>query len=201
MAHLPLVLSAHSEAWIADAGTGERKAVRRTETCQFCHRPSGAWQEQDDSNSANLIVSCPLCHLPRHLDRPSIDDEAVLIWLPGMAQGVVNVMTRQIHLACRHEGLPPDYSAAARSAQAMSVAYRAYRTLYECSSAAELRLGTRSPRQLGAALHDLAPADYERRATLLGGVRLLPLGRFFQAGLDIYPKFLRAWAMSGSEAS
>jgi intracellular multiplication protein IcmJ len=201
MAHLPLVLSAHSKAWTADAGTGERKAVQQTGTCQFCRRPSGAWQQQGGNNSADLIVSCPLCYLPRHLDRSSIDDEAVLIWLPGMAQGVVNIMARQIHLACVREGLPPDYSAAARSAQATSSAYRAYRTLYERSVAAELRLGTRAPRQLGAALHDLAPADHERRATLLGGVRLLPLGRFFQAGLDIYPKLLRDWAMSQVEAS
>jgi intracellular multiplication protein IcmJ len=201
MVTLPLVLSANSKAWIVDAGTGERKAVPPTGTCQFCHRPSGAWQQQGDNNSADLVVSCPLCYLPRHLDRPSIDDEAVLIWLPGMAQGVVNVMTRQIHLACVREGLPPDYSAVARSAQATSSAYRAYRTLYERSVAVELRLGTRSPRQLGAALHDLAPPDYERRATLLGGVRLLPLGRFFQAGRDIYPKMLGDRSKSEVEAS
>jgi intracellular multiplication protein IcmJ len=201
MAHLPLVLSAHPPAWTAADGRGERGAAQPKDTCQFCLRPAGGWQKQDDSKSANLVVSCPLCHLPRHLDRPNIDDEAVLIWLPGMAQGVVNVMARQIHLACVREGQPHAYSAAACAAPAMSAAYRAYRTLYERSAAAELRLGTLSPRQLGAALRDLAPTDYERRATLLAGVRLLPLGRFFQAGLDIYPKVIRTWAMAEVEAS
>jgi intracellular multiplication protein IcmJ len=203
MARPPLILSAHPSAWTADAGTGERKAaVHHTATCQFCGQPTAGWQElyhlnddHEDGSPANMAISCPLCHLPQHLNRSTIDDEAVLIWLPEMAQGALNVLARQIHLACVGEGLPAAYGEVARSAPTMSAAYRTYRTLHERSAAAALRLGTQSPRQLGAALRELAPSDYARRATLLGGVRLLPLGRLFRAGVDIYPKILRDWAV------
>jgi hypothetical protein len=198
----PLVLSTHPSALTTDAGTGERKAVPSTATCQFCGQPTGGWQEpfhrndnHDDISPANLIVSCPLCHLPRHLHRPTIDEEAVLIWLPEMAQGTVNVLARQIHLACMREGLTAAYNDLTRMAPAMSAAYSAYRPLHERRGAADLRLGTYSPRQLGAALHELTPSDYERRAALLGGIRLLSLGRLFRGGLDIYPKMLRDWAV------
>lgn len=203
MARPPLVLSAHPSAWTADAGTGERKAVvHPTATCQFCGQPTAGWQapyhlndDHEDGRPTNIAISCPLCHLPQHLHRPTIDDEAVLIWLPEMAQSALNVLARHIHLACVGEGLPPAYADLGRAAPSMSVAYRAYRTLHERGAAAALRLGTRSPRQLGAALRELAPSDYARRATLLGGVRLLPLGRLFRACVDIYPKILRDWAV------
>ncbi|WP_158803502.1 HNH endonuclease, partial [Acidisoma sp. L85] len=201
MARPPLVLSAHPSAWNADVGAGEWKAASASAACQFCGQPTGRWPEpfhlnddHDDASPANLVTSCPLCHLPQHLNRPDIDDEAMLIWLPEMAQGALNVLARQIHLACAGEGLPPAYSDASRAAPAASAAYRAYRTLYDRGATAELRLGTLSPRQLGAALRDLAPSDYERRATLLGGVRLLPLGRLYRAGRDHYPTMLRDWA-------
>jgi intracellular multiplication protein IcmJ len=202
MARPPLVLSAHPSAWTADAGTGERKVVHPMATCQFCGQPTAGWQEpyhlnddHEDGSAANIAISCPLCHLPQHLHRPTIDDEAVLIWLPEMAQGAVSVLARQIHLACVAEGLPAAYRDVAHTAPTLSAAYHAYRTLHERSAAAALRLGTQSPRQLGAALRELAPSDYARRATLLGGVRLLPLGRLFRAGVDIYPKILRDWAV------
>jgi intracellular multiplication protein IcmJ len=202
MARPPIVLSAHPSAWTADAGTGERTAVLSSATCQFCGQSTQGWQERfhlndnhDDTSPGNLVLSCPLCHLSQHLHRPTIDDEAVLIWLPEMAQGAVNVLARQIHLACVREGLTAAYSDLARMAPTMSAAYSAYRTLHERRVAAELRLGTHSPRQLGAALRELTPSDYARRAALLGGIRLLPLGRLFWGGLNIYPKMLRDWAV------
>jgi hypothetical protein len=208
MARPPLVLSAHPSAWTADTGAAERKAVPTAATCQFCAQPTAGWQEpyhlnddHEDNNPANLVTSCPLCHLPQHLHRPTIDEEAVLIWLPEMAQGAINVLTRQIHLTCVAEGLPPAYDHLDCAARSMAAAYRAYRTLHERSRAAELRLGTASPRQLGAALRELPPSRYERRAALLGGIRLLPLGRLFQRGLDTYPKMLRDWAGSRPQAS
>jgi hypothetical protein len=176
--------------------------VPSTATCQFCGQPTRGWQQpfhlndnHDDTSPANLVLSCPLCHLPQHLHRPTIDDEAVLIWLPEMAQGAINVLARQIHLACVREGLTAAYSDLPRMAPTMSAAYSAYRTLYERRVAADLRLGTHSPRQLGAALRELTPSDYERRPALLGGIRLLPLGRLFREGLDIYPRMLRDWAV------
>ena len=208
MARPPLVISAHPSAWTADAGAGERKRGSSEATCQFCGQMTAGWQEpfhlnDDHANNSpgNLVVSCPLCHLAQHLHRPTIDDEAVLIWLPEMVQGVVSVLTRQIHLACLGEGLPVAYGDLARASPPMSAAYRAYRTLHERSGAAALRLGTVSPRQLGAALHELPPVEYKRRVALLGGIRLLPLGRLFRGVVDAYPKMLRDWAALAPQAS
>src|SRR5260370_2178786 len=102
MARLPLHLSAHPTAWTADADQDERGAhVPAGATCQFCGQPTAGWQEpyhlnddHADNSHANIAVSCPLCHLPQHLHRPDIDGEAVLIWLPDMAQGAVNILAR-----------------------------------------------------------------------------------------------------------
>jgi intracellular multiplication protein IcmJ len=209
MARHPLVLSAHPSAWIADAGLGGRMAAQAAVTCQFCGQPTMGWQvpyhlndDHDDESPANLAVSCPLCHLPQHLNRPTVDDEAILIWLPEMAQAALIVLARQIHLACAAEGLSPTiYGNMARTAPTISAAYRAYRALYERSAMAELRLGTQSPRQLGAALRELTPPDYERRSALLGGVRMLPLGRFFEGAVDIYPTMLRDWGAPAAPSS
>jgi intracellular multiplication protein IcmJ len=179
---------------------GERKGVSAAATCQFCGQPTVGWQEpfhlnddHADNRPDNLVPGCPLCHLPQHLHRATIDDEAVLIWLPEMAQAAISVLARQIHLSCVREGLSPAYADLGHVTP-MSAAYRAYRTLHERSAAADLRLGTSSPRQLGAALRDMRPGDYERRAVLLGGIRLLSIGRLFRRGTDIYPKVLRDWA-------
>jgi hypothetical protein len=204
MARFPLALSAHPSAWTVDAETGKPGAVAAVATCQFCGQPTAGWQEpfhlnddHADDSAANIASSCPLCHLPQHLNRPDIDREAVLIWLPEMAQGAVNVLARQIHLTCKANGLTPVYEDLARRSSAVigtSAAYHAYRTLFERTAAADLRLGTTSPRHLGAALRELPPPDYERRSALLGGIRLLPIGRLFHHGRDIYPDMLRDWA-------
>lgn len=203
MARPPLVLSAHPSAWTAEAVSGERKAgVSDPAACQFCGQPTAGWQvpyhlndDHTDDTPGNIVMSCPLCHLPQHLNRPRIDSEAVLVWLPEMAQGVISVLARYIHLACAAAGFAPFEAQSARPPGARAVAgYHAYRTLYERRAAAELRLGTTSPRQLGAALLHLTTADYERRTELLAGIRLLPIGRLFQDGRDIYPDMLRDWA-------
>ena len=209
MARPPLVLSAHPSAWTAEAVLGERKAgTSDTAACQFCGQPTAGWQvsyhlndDHTDNTPENIVMSCPLCHLPQHLNRPQIDSEAVLIWLPEMAQGVISVLTRRIHLACVTAGFAPFEAQAARAPAARVLAgYHAYRALYERRTAADLRLGTMFPRQLGAALLDLSPADYERRTKLLAGIRLLPTGRLFQDGRDIYPDMLRDWAPPRAQA-
>jgi intracellular multiplication protein IcmJ len=202
MARPPLVLSAHPSAWTAEAVPGGRKAgASAPASCQFCGQPTAGWQvpyhlndDHADESAGNVVISCPLCHLPQHLNRPQIDREAVLVWLPEMAQGAVNVLARHIHLACTAAGYPPFEAQSARPPATRALAgYHAYRALYERRTAAELRLGTTSPRHLGAALLDLSAADYARRAVLLGGIRLLPTGRLYEDGHDIYPEMLRDW--------
>ena len=68
--------------------------------------------------------------------------------------------------------------------------------LRERAQAADARLGTTSPRQLGLALLEMSPGDYAKRGELLGGTRLLPLGQVFQDGRNVYPDMLQAWVKS-----
>ena len=203
MARLPLLLSAHSSAWSADIGSGERKAGPSSGTCRFCGQETAEWQEafhlnddHTDDAATNVVVSCPLCHLAQHLGRPEIEREAVLIWLPEMAQSALNLLVREMHLRCLQVGVAPRAAmeatvspgpAAARDAHAALGALRAR------AQAADTRLGTTSPRQLGLALLEMSPGDYARRGELLGGTRLLPLGQVFQDGRDVYPDMLQAW--------
>lgn len=144
-----------------------------------------------------MVLACPLCALTQHLDRPEIDREAEVIWLPTMTQAVVNVLVRQIHLGLRTEGHNPKLALGLRG-EPPSFAVRrlrtAYLTLHERAEAAALRLGTSSPRQLGAALMEFSRADYERRDVLLAGARLLPLGALYRHDRDIYPEILDSWA-------
>ncbi len=204
MARRPTVLSAHPSAWTTDAEQGTvGELVNDTASCQFCGQPTAGWQkafhlndDHADNTPDNLAVACPLCHLPQHLGRPEIDREARLIWLPEMKQGTLMVLIRHIHLACVETRLPAGYGALASmrtSALGASAAYHAYRTLFDRAAVAEIRLGTASPRLLGAALRGMPAADYARRSALLAGIRLLPIGRLFRDGQDIYPNILRDW--------
>ena len=63
------------------------------------------------------------------------------------------------------------------------------------------RVGTASPRELGLALLELSSVAYARRAQLLGGLRLMPLGRFFQGEHDVYPEIVRSWRDSAATAA
>ena len=200
----PLVLSAHPSAWNADtAEDGRRQATADGGSlCAFCDQPTRGWSETFhlndnhlDQGQTNLAVSCPLCHLAQHLNRPDIEREAVLIWLPEMAQAAISALVRRIHLSCHACGLATAFADLPGSSHnaAAGRPRAAYRALHERVDAAALRLGTSSPRELGAALLDLRADDIQKRAGLLGGLRLLPLGRLFRSGRDIYPEILRSW--------
>ena len=39
----------------------------------------------------------------------------------------------------------------------------------------------------------MPPSAYRERAKLLGGLRLLPLGRFFLGHKDVYPEVVDRW--------
>ena len=71
--------------------------------------------------------SCALCLLVRHLERPRIDDEADLVWLPEMSQPALNITMREIHLRLRAlgESLDARHSAAAGHAGASAALSRA----------------------------------------------------------------------------
>ena len=202
---LPLIPSAHPSAWTADAAGGGRQQCLPPDPgpCRFCGQPPAGWQapfhrngDHADDTPENVVAACPLCHLAQHLNRPTIEQEAVLVWLPELTQAALNGLVRGIHLVLHAHGEPAPLERRPRAeTDAVFAAYAAHKALLDRSAAAaRARLGTTSPRQLGAALLALSPAAYADRAERLGGVRLLPRGRLFRGGEDVYPEMLAAWA-------
>ena len=204
----PLVLSAHPSAWMAEG-------LRRGEpgppgvACRFCDLDCAGWQQpyarngdHDDRAADNLVPACPLCALGQHLWRPQIDREAALIWLPEMTQASLNGLARRIHLTCWAHKEPPHLSPRRISdAPSVVAAARVFAALLGRAGAVEQRLGVTSARTLGAALLALPAGVYAQRARLLWGARLLPRGRYFADGEDVYPEMLAAWSPTGPAPS
>jgi intracellular multiplication protein IcmJ len=181
---LPLTLSAQPTATISGAKGGNVP-------CAFCGVRSGKWLLRV---SADGVSSCPLCTLSLHLTRPRIDDEAALVWLPEMSQQAINTMIRHIHLRLRRLGEDVRQSGRLRQSEPeQCVLHNARAILHARGAAASSRLGTDTPSELASALLRLSEAASASRASLLGGLRLLPLGRFYQAGQDVYPAILDDW--------
>lgn len=170
--------------------------------CRFCGFEAGDWQERfhcngdhADDSAANIVPACPLCHLAQHPERPQIDAEARLIWMPEMSQAGLNCLVRGLHLTLHSHGHQVDLRRPPRDAAPRLVAaFRAFHALRERAAPAIDRLGSNSFAELGAALLDLRPDRYEGRADLLAGLRLLPLGQLYRGGRNIYPEMLTAWA-------
>jgi intracellular multiplication protein IcmJ len=161
-------------------------------SCPFCGVRLAKGRGSFLSPDGSADFSCAPCHLVRHLERDTIAEEAVLIWLPEMTQAALNALAH-----CAHERLARN-GALDRAAspfaftpeQVPNGALEAIRALEARSFEAETRLGASSPRVLGAALMRMKPRLYEDRARLLGGLRLWPRGRFFVDGEDIYPQLI-----------
>jgi hypothetical protein len=175
---------------------GPAKAVESNATCAFCGVAAGRWAGHGDLTACpqTQAAACALCSLPQHLERPRIDDEAALVWLPEISQPALNATLREIHVAL--QVLREDVHADAvfrKRAPALTNLYYARAILADRRGAAEARVGTASPRELGLALLELSPAAYVRRGELLDGLRLLPLGRFFEDDEDVYPEIVRFW--------
>jgi len=178
----PLVLS------VRESG---RKAGCAQSSCPFCGVRFAEGQEPFLCPDGSADFSCAPCHLVRHLERDTIAEEAVLIWLPEMTQAALNALAHGAHKRLAREGalrwaspfaLTPD--------EVPNGALETIRALEARSVEAETRLGASSPRVLGAALMRMKPRLYEDRARLLGGLRLWPRGRFFVDGEDIYPQLI-----------
>jgi len=202
MALKAITLSVDVTSWAASP-TQPRStndaAVAETR-CAFCGLPTGKYQVQSSSprqssrNDTGRVPACPLCALPQHLERSRIDDEAALVWLPEMSQQAINAMMREIHIQIRSlgEDLQADAIFRYRSPSHRAL-YYARAVLAERTRPAVDRVGTHSAHELGLALLELSPAACARRAALLGGLRLLPLGRFFEGDKDVYPEIVDAW--------
>ena len=162
--------------------------------CAFCGIRSGAWQTPCPTVRGEPCPACPLCALPGSLHRPRIDEEAALAWLPEMSQAAVITVMREIHMQLRDlgEGLHADERFRLENAQRRTL-HHARAALAERTAPAAMRLGTHLPSELRSALLRLSPGAYGRRDTLLGGLRLLPLGRLYEAGQDVYPAIVDVW--------
>ncbi len=178
----PLVLSVRE--------SGRTRGVQSS--CPFCGVRFAEGQGPFLCPDGSADFACAPCHLVRHLERDTIAEEAVLIWLPEMTQAALNALAYGAHKRLSRDGalhraaspfdLAPDHVA--------NGALEAIRALEARSLEAETRLGASSPRVLGAALMRMKPRVYQDRARLLGGLRLLSRGRFFVDGEDIYPQLI-----------
>lgn len=111
---LPLVLSAHASGFNPGSGFGPPENGAGSRSCQFCGLEAAGWQERfhlngdhDDERSANIVSACVLCYLCQHLERWSIDQEAILIWLPELTQGAVIALAREAHRRLAAHGESP----------------------------------------------------------------------------------------------
>lgn len=192
-------LSVHPSSWgrVSEAhGALDAKDVVGG-SCRFCGLDAPDWQEpfhasgdHRDDRPSNVVSSCVLCHLSQHLDRPRIEEEARLIYAPGLSQALINAIAREVHLAFVRRGkiLPIGDLAWLEIERELRAPYAAFKVLESLAGPARHRFGTVSPRELGAALLLSRRAG---GAEDTGGLRLLPLGRYFRGGRNIYPDLLR----------
>ena len=153
----PLLISVQRDAVPA------RLAPERTKTaaspphcaCVFC----GASLElhADDGRS------CAICTLVRHLERPRIDEEARLVWLPEMSQAALVCLLREMH--CR-SATPAKAAAARRSGRRQpeerTALHYARTALAGRAAVAAEHLGT-EPAERTRAVY--SPACHGRRTT------------------------------------
>lgn len=162
--------------------------------CSYCAQGEAAF------GRANGPAACALCFLVHHLERPRIDDEAVLIWLPEMDQRAISLVCREMHLSLHaaHEPLCDDACRRSDGSEVVRIS-RVRAALRARGDGAASRLGTDRPSELGEALRCLPRAARLRQPELLGGLRLLPRGRFFDGGEDVYPSIVEAWRSASTQ--
>ena len=164
--------------------------------CQFCGETVG---KVPDAFAAK-VPCCVLCGLVQNLGRPRVDEEAQLIWLPELSQPALNALTRRVHINLRHHGESLETGAQPSTAAGdLPTLYQAGQALLARRGEAETRLGTSDPSHLADALLRLSPAGFKRRDVLLGGVRLLPMGKLFEAEGDVYPQIVDSWQRAETE--
>lgn len=178
----PLLISVHRE------GDGPEPAQSTVPTvdCAYCGGSLGP--------HAGAEACCAVCTLVRHLQRPRIDEEADLVWLPEMSQAALISLLREMHCRLRDAGERFDGEAGppAASPERRALHY-ARLALSSRSKLANEHLGTSRPSELACVLARLPRAAYDRRHRLLGGLRLLPSGRFFVGPEDMYPAIVDGW--------
>ena len=120
-------------------------ATRRS--CPFCGVRLAEGREPLFHAEGFDEASCAPCSLVRHLERETIAEEAVLIWLPEMTQSALNALANRAHRLLAAEGAL--YLAASpfsvTSGDHPNPALEAIRAIAMRSVEAEARFGTASP--------------------------------------------------------
>jgi hypothetical protein len=166
--------------------------------CQFCGETIGKVPDA----FASKEPCCVLCGLVQNLGCPRVDEEARLIWLPELSQPALNALARRIHIGLHSHGERLETGAQPSTAAGeLPTLYQAGQALLARKGEAETRLGTSDPSHLADALLRLSPSGFKRRDTLLGGVRLLPMGKLFDAAGDVYPQIVDSWQRAGAESA
>jgi len=165
----------------------------RSDDCPFCGVELRGWVQQVWYDG-EIVPACMLCALCHGLDRPRAGEEITPIWLPEMTQRALIAVTRRLHLLrVAHGQAPVTSTVPPQGVLILSQAWGLHLALARRGSLATARLGTVDLAELAEALDDARRAGAEIPA-LLGGLRLLPLGRFFdEQGVDIYPHALAAY--------
>ncbi len=164
-------------------------AAYSTRICEFCGLPAG-----QHAMPIGKAMACVLCGLVQSLQRSTIDEELRLIWLPEMSQAALNVLVRQIHIELQELEEPVHCDATPGSPEGMRPAlYNAQRILRERSESVAERLGSARASDLGDALAILAGRNAAISDLPWGGLRALPTGRFYVAGVDVYDEIVGHW--------
>lgn len=217
---IPLVPSVKCENWrMYDKDSGEadaefqrvrKKALERdNHSCRFCSFRSLKWQEvhhlnddHADNRLDNLVTACPFCHMVQHIGLAGRNEEAVLVWLPEIAQDDLHHLVRTALVAQRQSDIiksdpranPATLRLFRESADVARSVLAAFRSR---EIEAEARLGSSDPLEIGNAMLLLPDREYARRAEFLSGIRLLPLGKRFQEREDVMVKHIDSWTETG----
>ena len=121
--------------------------------CGFCAQPGATFPARVRGPAGETIRGCALCFLAEHLERPRIDEEASLIWLPEMSQVVINTLMREIHIRLRALGetLHAEFRLSLDTEERRRL-FHARALLQSRGAAAIARLGTGRPSDLASAM-------------------------------------------------
>ncbi len=154
--------------------------------CSFCGQPVGIHATQP--------LCCALCTVVQHFERPRIDDEVTLVWLPEMSQAALVCLAREMHVRLRSHGESvSELSLPAAVTPERSALYFSRAALLARRDVAAEHTGTSQPSDLAHVLARMDAGAYERRHRLLAGLRALPTGRFFVGSEDVYPEIIDSW--------
>lgn len=176
-------------ASINDAAfTDLRSGVLRRDnySCRFCTFQASKYQEvhhldDDHSNNTldNLITACTLCHQVHHLGMCGLRNGGFMAAIPELTQTEVNTICRAIYVADLTETQP------------IRDKLRSIMAIFEHRGSDTLKgiYGTdiSEPLTWAQILSDMPDELYEKRADILGPLRLVPTKEAFHAGqLEYY---------------